>query len=586
MTFFDVLSLVGGIALFLYGMDVLGKSLEKAAGSQLKSILSKLTNSTIKGLLLGVAVTAVIQSSAATTVMVVGFVNSGLMQLGQAVGVIMGANIGTTVTAWILSLNGISGSSFFIQLLNPMSFTPILAIIGVALQMFSKRERRRNIGSVMIGFAVLMFGMNIMSESVEPLKNVPEFTNLFVIFGKNPILSIIVGCILTAIIQSSSASVGILQALSATGAVTFGSAIPIIMGQHIGTCITAMIAAIGTTKNARRASFIPLYFNVIGTIICTIVFYTLNAFLKFDFMDKTIDTFQIAIVHTLFSVIYTLMLLPFGKQLERLAVLSIPDSKDDPQPVMLDERLLATPAIAVEQTRVLAADMAKLVRKSVQAAIALLGNYSEKGYNEVAKLEKEADNYEDEIGTYLVKVSMQELSDADSRDVTKILHSITDFERISDHALNIAQSAREMAEKKLNFSPAAQAELKVMTGAIDEIVGIAIGGFVSDSADAARRVEPLEEVVDELNTNIRAAHIKRLKDGECTIELGFVLNDILANFERISDHCSNIAVCKLELVEGMMDAHAYLHNLKNTNNEEFVKSYNEYREKYALKNTP
>ena len=569
MTFFDVLSLVGGIALFLYGMDVLGKSLEKAAGSQLKSILSKLTNSTIKGLLLGVAVTAVIQSSAATTVMVVGFVNSGLMQLGQAVGVIMGANIGTTVTAWILSLNGISGSSFFVQLLNPMSFTPILAIIGVALQMFSKRERRRNIGSVMIGFAVLMFGMNIMSESVEPLKNVPEFTNLFVIFGKNPILSIIVGCILTAIIQSSSASVGILQALSATGAVTFGSAIPIIMGQHIGTCITAMIAAIGTTKNARRASFIHLYFNVIGTIICTIVFYTLNAFLKFDFMDKTIDTFQIAIVHTLFSVIYTLMLLPFGKQLERLAVLSIPDSKDDPQPVMLDERLLATPAIAVEQTRVLAADMAKLVRKSVQAAIALLGNYSE-----------------NEIGTYLVKVSMQELSDADSRDVTKILHSITGFERISDHALNIAQSAREMAEKKLSFSPAAQAELKVMTGAIDEIVGIAIGGFVSDSADAARRVEPLEEVVDELNTNIRAAHIKRLKDGECTIELGFVLNDILANFERISDHCSNIAVCKLELVEGMMDAHAYLHNLKNTNNEEFVKSYNEYREKYALKNTP
>lgn len=327
MTFFDVLSLVGGIALFLYGMDVLGKSLEKAAGSQLKSILSKLTNSTIKGLLLGVAVTAVIQSSAATTVMVVGFVNSGLMQLGQAVGVIMGANIGTTVTAWILSLNGISGSSFFVQLLNPMSFTPILAIIGVALQMFSKRERRRNIGSVMIGFAVLMFGMNIMSESVEPLKNVPEFTNLFVIFGKNPILSIIVGCILTAIIQSSSASVGILQALSATGAVTFGSAIPIIMGQHIGTCITAMIAAIGTTKNARRASFIHLYFNVIGTIICTIVFYTLNAFMKFDFMDKTIDTFQIAIVHTLFSVIYTLMLLPFGKQLERLAVLSIPDSR-------------------------------------------------------------------------------------------------------------------------------------------------------------------------------------------------------------------------------------------------------------------
>ncbi len=581
-----MLSLVGGTALFLYGMDVLSKSLEKAAGSRLKSILSKLTNSTIKGLLLGVAVTAVIQSSAATTVMVVGFVNSGLMQLGQAVGVIMGANIGTTVTAWILSLNGISGSSFFIQLLSPMSFTPILAIAGVALQMFSKRECRRSIGSVMIGFAVLMFGMNVMSKSVEPLKNVPEFTNLFVIFGKNPILSIAVGCILTAIIQSSSASVGILQALSATGAVTFGSAIPIIMGQHIGTCVTTMIAAIGTTKNARRASLIHLYFNVIGTIICTIVFYTLNALLKFNFMDKTIDTFQIAIVHTLFSVIYTLILLPFGKQLERLAVLSVPDSKEDPQPVMLDERLLATPAIAVEQTRVLAADMAELVRKSVQAAIALLGNYSEKGYNEVAKLEKEADNYEDEIGTYLVKVSAQELSDADSRNVTKILHSITDFERISDHALNIAQSAREMAEKKLSFSPAAQAELKVMTGAIEEIVGIATDGFVSDSADSARHVEPLEEIVDELNTNIRAAHIERLKDGKCTVELGFILNDILANFERISDHCSNIAVCKPELADGTMDAHAYLHKLKNTNNEEFVKSYNEYREKYALQDTP
>ena len=585
MTIFNVFSLLGGLALFLFGMDIMGKALEKQAGGQLQKILSKLTDNPLKGFFLGLCVTAVIQSSSATTVMVVGFVNSGIMELHQAIGVIMGSNVGTTVTSWILSLSGLQGDSLFIQLLKPTSFSPVLAFIGILLYM-CKSEKKKGVGTILIGFAVLMFGMNIMSESVEPLKNVPEFTNLFVIFGKNPILSIIVGCILTAIIQSSSASVGILQALSATGAVTFGSAIPIIMGQHIGTCITAMIAAIGTTKNARRASFIHLYFNVIGTIICTIVFYTLNAFLKFDFMDKTIDTFQIAIVHTLFSVIYTLMLLPFGKQLERLAVLSIPDSKDDPQPVMLDERLLATPAIAVEQTRVLAADMAKLVRKSVQAAIALLGNYSEKGYNEVAKLEKEADNYEDEIGTYLVKVSMQELSDADSRDVTKILHSITDFERISDHALNIAQSAREMAEKKLNFSPAAQAELKVMTGAIDEIVGIAIGGFVSDSADAARRVEPLEEVVDELNTNIRAAHIKRLKDGECTIELGFVLNDILANFERISDHCSNIAVCKLELVEGMMDAHAYLHNLKNTNNEEFVKSYNEYREKYALKNTP
>lgn len=388
MTFFDVLSLVGGIALFLYGMDVLGKSLEKAAGSQLKSILSKLTNSTIKGLLLGVAVTAVIQSSAATTVMVVGFVNSGLMQLGQAVGVIMGANIGTTVTAWILSLTGISGSSFFIQLLNPMSFTPILAIIGVALQMFSKRERRRNIGSVMIGFAVLMFGMNIMSESVEPLKNVPEFTNLFVIFGKNPILSIVVGCILTAIIQSSSASVGILQALSATGAVTFGSAIPIIMGQHIGTCITAMIAAIGTTKNARRASFIHLYFNVIGTIICTIVFYTLNAFLKFDFMDKTIDTFQIAIVHTLFSVIYTLMLLPFGKQLERLAVLSIPDSKDDPQPVMLDERLLATPQLRLNKRVYLRRIWRSLCGKAFRLQLRCSGTTAKKAIMRLQSLKK------------------------------------------------------------------------------------------------------------------------------------------------------------------------------------------------------
>lgn len=581
MTIFDVLSLVGGLALFLFGMNIMGQSLEKSAGNSLKTILSKLTDSPLKGLALGCAVTAVIQSSSATTVMVVGFVNSGLMELRQAIGIIMGANIGTTVTAWILSLTGIDSGNLFVSLLKPTSFTPVLALIGILMYSGAKSDRKKEIGTVLLGFAVLMFGMDAMSDAVKPLKDIPEFTNILLLFS-NPFFGVLAGAVLTGIIQSSSASVGILQALSATGAVTFGSAIPIIMGQNIGTCVTALISSVGANKNARRAALVHLYFNIIGTVICLCVFYLLDAFIGFAFLEAPIDQLGIAVVHTAFNVCCTVILLPFTCQLEALAVRTIPDKPGDKGIVLLDERLFSTPAVAVEQCRKVAGDMARKVREHLLLSVALLVAYTEKEFQLSEKMEDEIDHYEDELGTYLVKLSMQPLSDEDSRQISKLLRTITDFERISDHAFNIAESAKEKYEKKLSFSSRAQDELCVITDALIEIINLAIAAFENEDIETAKQVEPLEDVIDGLNVLMKTGHVKRLQEGECTIEQGFVFNDLLTNFERVSDHCSNIAVCQIEMAHSAFDAHAYLSSLKTGENREFVEAYKHYQKKYTL----
>ena len=581
MTIFDILSLIGGLAMFLFGMNIMGQALEKSAGSSLKTILSRLTDSPIKGLVLGCAVTAVIQSSSATTVMVVGFVNSGIMQLKQAIGIIMGANIGTTVTAWILSLTGIDSGNVFVKLLKPTSFTPVLALIGILLYSAAKSDKKKDIGTVLLGFAVLMFGMDAMSDAVKPLRSVPEFTNILLLFS-NPFFGVIAGAVLTGIIQSSSASVGILQALSATGAVTFGSAIPIIMGQNIGTCVTALISSVGANKNARRAALVHFYFNLIGTVVCLAVFYIADAIIGFEFLAQAIDQKYIAVVHTAFNICCTALLLPFSRQLEALAIRTIPDKTGDKGIVLLDERLFSTPAVAVEQCRKVAIDMARKVHEHLLLSVALLAAYSEKDFSLAAKMEDEIDHYEDELGTYLVKLSMQPLGDDDKREVAKLLRSITDFERISDHAYNIAENAKEKFEKAIAFSESAQEELRIITDALNEIIGLAIKAFESEDIETARRVEPLEEVIDELNVLVKTGHVKRLQEGGCTIEQGFVFNDLLTNFERVSDHCSNIAACQIEMAHSAFDTHAYLSTLKTGENREFIEAYKHYRNKYAL----
>lgn len=581
MTIFNFFSLFGGLALFLFGMNIMGQSLEKAAGSRLKIILAKLTSNPFKGLLLGVAVTAIIQSSSATTVMVVGFVNSGLMQLGQAIGIIMGANIGTTITSWILSLTGLEGESLIIQLLKPSSFTPVLALIGIILYMFGKKERKKDIGMVLLGFAVLMFGMESMSAAVKPLAEIPEFANILLLFS-NPVLGIIAGAVLTAIIQSSSASVGILQALSATGSVTFGSAIPIIMGQNIGTCVTALLSSIGTTKNARRAAMVHLYFNIIGAVVISVVFYILNAIFDFTFVSHSINQVGIAIVHTVFNVLCTAILLPFTKQLEKLAILTVKEGEKEEKLQLLDERFLSTPAIAVERCRTLTCDMAELVRNNLLLAIALIEDYDEESDQQIEEAEAKADLYEDKLGSYLVKLSTKPLSAEDSNEISRLLHSIGDFERISDHAVNILKTAREIYEKKLIFSAQAQEELRIVTDATIEIVNLAVNSFVKNDIELAMMVEPLEEVIDELKLQMKDQHIKRLQAGACTIELGFVLTDLMTNFERVSDHCSNIAVCQIEIAHSSLDTHAYLNSVKTGDNPEFLQHYHEFQQKYLL----
>jgi len=583
MDIFGVFALVGGLALFLYGMDIMGKGLEKLSGGRLERLLEKLTSNRIKAVALGALVTAVIQSSSATTVMVVGFVNSGIMKLTQAIGIIMGANIGTTMTSWILSLSSIESSNFFVKLLKPSSFAPILALIGIIFIMFNKKEKKKDIGMILIGFAILMTGMDQMSAAVKPLRDVPEFTNILLMFS-NPVLGMLAGMVLTAIIQSSSASVGILQALCATGAVPFSTAIPIIMGQNIGTCVTAIISSIGASKNAKRTAAVHLYFNVIGTVVFMVVFYAIHAVIPFGFMELAADAKGIATVHSLFNVGATLLLLPFAKGLEKLAVITIKDSKEDKEKEnifkALDVRFLDTPSIALEQCKKLTDDMAGITKESLFGAIELLDNYSEKREKELVEMESLVDRYEDELGAYLVKVSSRDLSSRDSHTVNTLLHSIGNWERISDHALNICDAAREIHDKKISFSGAATEELAVFTRAIKAILNMTVEAFEYDDISMAKKVEPLEEVIDDLNLMIKNRHVQRLRAGECTIELGFVLNDILTNYERVSDHCSNVAVSIIQTGDYDVEAHQYIGHLKDE--DEFKRAMEAVQKEYRL----
>lgn len=588
MDIFSVLTMVGGLALFLYGMQVMGDGLAKVSGGKLERILENLTSNPIKAVLLGAGVTAVIQSSSATTVMVVGFVNSGIMKLNQAVGIIMGANIGTTVTSWILSLSGLQGDNVFVKLCKPSSFSPLLAVIGVIFLLFIKDEKKKDIGAIMVGFAVLMFGMETMSDAVKPLANVPEFTGILTAFS-NPILGMIAGAVLTAIIQSSSASVGILQALCVTGAVSYGVAIPIIMGQNIGTCVTALLSSIGATKNAKRAAMVHLYFNIIGTVVFMVLFYTVNAVVGFSFLGTATNAAEIAVIHSLFNVFATMLLLPFGKGLEKLACLTI---RDDVQPAeveeerkelqLLDSRFLEKPAFAMEQSVHVANKMAEESKRTLFTAMDLLWNYTEDGAKKVGELENLVDQYEDELGTYLVKLSRQNLSVHDSHTLSIVLHCIGDFERISDHAINIMEAAQEMHDKKLIFSPKAEEELKVFSRAVQDIVEKAYAVFRDQDEKLAQKVEPLEAVVDELNQEVKKRHIRRLREGKCTIELGFILSDITTSLERVADHCSNIAVCVTQVREDTYDTHGYLNSVKNEDSEIFRGLVLEEEEKYFL----
>lgn len=580
MNIFDILTLVGGLCLFLFGMSIMGDALERRAGNSLKKLLAKLTKNKFAGFLTGLGVTAVIQSSSATTVMVVGFVNSGVMSLRQSIGVIMGANIGTTVTAWILSLGGISSDSLFIQLLKPTSFTPVLALIGTALLMFSKTGKKKDTGTILLGFATLMFGMDTMSSAVSGLADVPAFQNLFLLF-KNPILGVLVGAVLTAVIQSSSASVGILQALSATGQVSYGAAVPIIMGQNIGTCITALLSSFGTNKNAKRAAIIHLSFNVIGTAVWLSVFSLISVLVKPALLDSSASYFGIAVAHSVFNIACTALLLPMSSLLERLAIKLVPDSNKKDVIVELDERLLATPPIALERCSTLVNEMAELSVNAVKQSLSLLQTYNASLGDDIRKTESKADHYEDLLGTYLVKLSSHQISDTDSTTVSKLLKAIGDFERISDHSVNILESAEEIHEKALSLSPAGQKELETLCNAVSEILTLSLTAFVNNDLKAARDVEPLEQVIDGLKATMRDNHIRRLKNNECSIEVGFVWADLLTNLERTADHCSNIAVCVIDAADNNMNLHESLRNIKK-GSPYFAEKYTAYAEKYIL----
>lgn len=580
MSIFDVLTLVGGLCLFLFGMSIMGDALERRAGSSLKKVLARLTKNKIAGFLTGLGVTAVIQSSSATTVMVVGFVNSGVMTLRQSIGVIMGANIGTTVTAWILSLGGISGDNMFLQLLKPTSFTPVLALLGTALLMFGKTSKKKDTGTILLGFATLMFGMDTMSSAVSGLADVPAFQNLFLLF-KNPILGVLVGAILTAIIQSSSASVGILQALSATGQVSYGAAIPIIMGQNIGTCITAILSSFGTNKNAKRAAIVHLSFNVLGTIVWLSVFSIISMVFKPMILDTSASYFGIAVAHSIFNIACTTLLLPMSALLEKLAIKLVPDNNKKEIIVELDERLLATPPVALDRCNSLVCEMAELSVNAVKYSLDQFRSYDATKAEDIRKLEEKADHYEDILGTYLVKLSSHQISDSDSASVSKLLKAIGDFERISDHSVNILESAEELRTKDLQLSPAGSIELDTLCNAVSEILELSYTAFVYNDLKAARDVEPLEQVIDGLKAKMRNNHISRLKNGECSIEVGFVWADLLTNLERTADHCSNIAVCVIDAAENNMNMHESLRNIKK-GSQYFAEKYTAYAEKYML----
>lgn len=587
MDIFDVLQMIGGLCLFLFGMETMGDGLTRTSGSKLESILGKLTSSVPKGVLLGAVVTAVIQSSSATTVMLVGFVNSGIMKLAQAIPVIMGANIGTTATSWLLSLTAVEGDSVFMQLLKPMSFSPILAAIAIVFMMFMKNEKKYNIGMIMIGFAVLMYGMDIMSSAVEPLKEVPEFINILTMFS-NPILGVAAGAVVTAAIQSSSASVGILQALCLTGAITYGTAIPIIMGQNIGTCVTAILSSIGANKGAKRVAAVHLSFNLIGTIIFLIAFYAADAIVGFEFLENAVEPQHIAIVHSIFNVGATLLLLPFYKQLEKLAILLVKDSAEpekkaqDGTLTFLDERFLETPSVAVMECKAVAAKMANLSKDSIVAAMNLVNKYDEDKFDYVNLLESKIDRYEDALSEYIIKLERQDLSIEENNVLNAILHNVGDLERISDHAKNIAEVAHELHTKGIHFSDEAKREVGIYMQAVEEIVEIAVNSFVEKDVELATNVEPLEEVIDEIHAKVKDGHIERLRKGQCTIELGFILSDLGTNLERVADHCSNLAICTIETANEGFDMHKYARRLKKYDMENFEEKEREYAEKYSL----
>ena len=588
MDFFGILSLLGGLCLFLYGMNVMGAGLEKLSGGRLERILEKLTSNRFKAVLLGAGVTAVIQSSSATTVMLVGFVNSGIMKLSQAIGIIMGANIGTTATAWILSLSGIEGDSFFVQLLKPTSFSPILALIGIVFTMMAKDDKKKDMGNILLGFAVLMFGMDAMSAAVAPLKDVPEFTGILMKFS-NPILGVLAGAILTGIIQSSSASVGILQALSVTGGFTFGSVIPIIMGQNIGTCVTALISSIGANRGAKRTACVHLSFNVIGATVFLILYYSLNAVLHFDFVTQTVGRSDIALVHSIFNIFATVILLPFTKGLEKLAYLILPETEEEKKALaekddfpLLDSRFLATPGYAIEQCRNLTYKMAEISKDAMIRAMGLFENYSKEEAGEVEKLENLADKYDDKLGAYLVQLNSKDLSYAESQSVSVLLHTISDLERIADHAVNVMELARKKHKKEMEFSNKAVTELQIYGSAVEDILTRSTRALIENDKQLALTVEPMEEVVDKLNKDVKKRHIKRLQKGKCTAELGLLLNEIATNYERVADHCSNLAVYQIQLEDSTFEAHEYKNSLDDETKKRFDIMVEEFKNQYQL----
>ena len=559
---FNIVSLLGGLALFLFGMDTMGKALERQAGGKLQTILAKMSSTVLKGFLLGAAVTAVIQSSSATTVMVVGFVNSGIMTLKQAVGVIMGSNVGTTITSWILSLSGLEGDSFLIKLFKPSTLAPLIGTIGIVLFMFTKSDSKKGIGTIMLGFLALMTGMDIMGDSMEFLENEPWFAQLMISFT-NPIIGILFGAVLTAVIQSSSASVGILQGLCVTGAVTYGSAIPIILGQNIGTCVTAMMGAIGANRNARRTAMVHLLFNIVGVALFAIAFYGIGLVRPWGFINESVQAWDISLIHTAFNLGATAVLLPMNGLLVKLAYLIIPHEQTPQREELLDERLLATPAVAVQRSHEITVRMMDAAREAVEVAIALTKEYSEENMDRVLELEAVTDQYQDALGSYLVKLSNAEMNSGDNRTLNNLLYTISDIERIGDHAVNLAEAAKEMQEKKVNFSEAAKAELVVLEQAVLDMLAKTAKAFEHTDLARAMKIEPHEEVIDALVREVKSRHVRRLRDGKCTVEYGFVLDDLLTSYERIADHCSNMAVEMLQSAEDKMEVHEYLNALRS-----------------------
>ena len=585
MYILKIISLLGGLALFLFGMDVMGKALERLAGGKLQTVLAKMSSTVIRGLLLGIAVTAVIQSSSATTVMVVGFVNSGIMTLQQAIGVIMGSNIGTTVTSWLLSLTQLEGDSLLVQFFKPSTLAPLLGAVGIFLFMFTKSQQKQGIGSILLGFMALMTGMELMSDAMSFLKEEAWFAELMVSFS-NPLLGILAGAVLTAVIQSSSASVGILQSLCATGAVTFGTALPIILGQNIGTCVTAMISTVGANRNARRTALVHLYFNLVGVAFFALLFYGVGLFFPWPFMDATAEPMTIALIHTGFNLGATLVLLPMHKLLEKLAYLTIPAEPVHQAPVLLDERLLATPAVAIHRAQEITGRMAAAALEATELAAALTKEFTEEGLARVRELEDQTDRYQDALGSYLVQLTGKPLSEHDNKLLNTLLYSLSDIERIADHAVTIAKAGQEMHQKNIHFSDAARNELQVLEQAVIDTIRRTAAAFDNSDLSAAMEIEPMEQVVDALVKEVKARHVRRLRDGKCTVEYGFVLDDLLTSWERSADHCSNVAVEMLQSVAGKMDAHEYLNALKSGQLQEskhYNELYNRFRSQYTFK---